>query len=238
MTHPASDSQLRTIHGDLSQRAVADTRTLAWQPSPSGTVWRKRLHLVGPPEAGQVTSLVRYEPGATFPAHDHPHGEEIFVLAGTFSDEHGDWPAGTYLLNPEGFRHAPFSRDGCVLFVKLRQYSGSGRSHVVWSVDDLDWQVTAHDGIRTKILYSDPAFPDHTQLEQWRAGTAPGVWSYAGGVELFVLKGSCEDEYGVYAAHTWLRMPAGGRHRPSSAQGCELYVKTDALPALQSMAEQ
>ena len=125
-----------------------------------------------------------------------------------------------------------------MLFVKLRQYSGSGRSHVVRSVDDMDWQVTAHDGIRTKILYSDPAFPDHTQLEQWQAGSAPGVWSYTGGVELFVLKGSCEDEYGVYEEHTWLRMPAGGRHRPTSAQGCELYVKTGALPALQSMAEQ
>ena len=77
------------------------------QPSPSGAVLRKRLHLVGPPESGQVTSVVRYQPGATFPEHGHPEGEEILVLDGTFSDEHGDWPAGTYLLNPEGFHHAP-----------------------------------------------------------------------------------------------------------------------------------
>ena len=34
--------------------------------------FRKRVHLVGAAEAGQVTSIVRYEPGATFPPHDHP----------------------------------------------------------------------------------------------------------------------------------------------------------------------
>ena len=100
------------INGDLAIRATVDTRSMDWTASPSGTVWRKRVHLVGAPESGQVTSVVRYEPGATFPAHDHPEGEDIFVLDGVFSDEHGDWPAGTYLLNPEGFRHAPFSETG------------------------------------------------------------------------------------------------------------------------------
>jgi hypothetical protein len=50
------------INGDLSVRAVADTNRMEWAPSPSGSVWRKRVHLVGPPESGQVTSVVRYEP--------------------------------------------------------------------------------------------------------------------------------------------------------------------------------
>ena len=71
-----------SINGDLSARIVVDTKTLPWTPSPSGTVWRKRLHLVGPPEAGQVTSLVRYEPHSEFPSHDHPEGEEILLGGG------------------------------------------------------------------------------------------------------------------------------------------------------------
>lgn len=108
------------LNGDLRLRADADTAAMGWSSSPSGSVWRKRVHLVGPPESGQVTSVVRYEPDSSFPAHDHPEGEEILVLDSVFSDEHGDWPAGSFLLNPEGFRHAPFSRPGCVLFVKLR----------------------------------------------------------------------------------------------------------------------
>ncbi len=92
------------INGDLSVRAVADTTQMEWAPSPSGSVWRKRVHLVGAPESGQVTSVVRYEPNSNFPLHDHPEGEEILVLEGLFSDEHGDWPAGTFL--PQAASHA------------------------------------------------------------------------------------------------------------------------------------
>ena len=63
-----------SIHGDLASFARADTERMPWTPSPSGTVWRKRVHLVGAPESGQVTSVVRYEPDSTFHAHDHPEG--------------------------------------------------------------------------------------------------------------------------------------------------------------------
>jgi anti-sigma factor ChrR (cupin superfamily) len=104
-------------NGDLTARALMDTRNMPWSASPSDTVWRKRVHLVGPAESGQVTSVVRCDPGATFPEQAHPGGEEILILDGVFSDEHGDWPQGSYLLNPDGFRNAPFSRDGCAIFV-------------------------------------------------------------------------------------------------------------------------
>ena len=40
------------------------------------------------------------------------------MLEGVFSDEGGDHAAGTYLRNPPGSAHAPFSREGCLLFVK------------------------------------------------------------------------------------------------------------------------
>jgi len=125
------------INGNLSVRAVADTNRMEWTLSPSDSVWRKRVHLVGPPESGQVTSVVRYEPHSKFPTHDHPEGEEIFVLDGVFSDEHGNWPAGTYLLNPEGFRHTPFSVPGCLLFVKLRQFPGRTRRHIAIATDKI-----------------------------------------------------------------------------------------------------
>ena len=115
------------LNADMSRRVVVDTASMDWQPSPSPTVWRKRLHLDGPAETGRVTSIVRYDAGSRFPEHAHPDGEEIFVLDGVFSDEHGDYPAGAYLLNPDGTTHAPFSRLGCTLFVKLRQYAGADR---------------------------------------------------------------------------------------------------------------
>jgi anti-sigma factor ChrR (cupin superfamily) len=221
-----------TLNGDLSVRVAVDTTRMEWTASPSRTVARKRVHLVGPAEHGQVTSVVRYEPGSTFPAHDHPDGEEIFVLEGVFSDEHGDWPAGTYLLNPEGFRHAPFSRPGCVLLVKLRQFPGRDRKHVVVATPTMRWQPGAIRGIEVKQLYAQPGFTDSTRLERWAAETAVGPVGYAAGAELFVLEGELKDETGRFGAGTWLRFPVGSGHRPATAAGCVLYIKEGGLAYL------
>ncbi|TMH72944.1 MAG: anti-sigma factor [Betaproteobacteria bacterium] len=175
------------INGNLSVRAVADTTRMEWAPSPSRSVWRKRVHLVGPPESGQVTSVVRYGPRSRFPAHDHPQGAEILVLEGVFSDEHGDWPAGTFLLNPEGFRHAPFSEPGCVLFVKLRQFPGRERSHIVIDTHKLAWEPSSLPAVAYKALYQQTGFSDVMRLERWEPQADLGVVSYEQGAELFVL---------------------------------------------------
>jgi anti-sigma factor ChrR (cupin superfamily) len=212
----------QTIHGDLSARIAVDTRELPWAASPSAAVWRKRLHLVGPAESGQVTSLVRFDAGAQFPWHDHPEGEEVLVLEGVFSDEQGDWPAGSYLLNPEGFCHAPYSRAGCLLFVKLRQYPGTARRHVALNTSALTWQ--ALDGRAMQPLYAQAPFTDSTRLERWEPGAAAQL-SYLQGAELFVLRGALSDEHGTYGRHTWLRLPAHSVHSAVTVEGCDLYIK-------------
>ena len=231
MSSPDGDAPL---NGDLSKRAVVDTTALEWMPSPSKTVWRKRLHRVGPAESGQVTSVVRYDAGASFPVHDHPEGEEILVLEGIFSDEHGDWPAGTWLLNPEGFRHAPFSREGCVLFVKLRQAAGAARRHIELSTDQLAWRDAGLVGVQRKELAAQPEFSDSTWLERWNPGSVPGEREFEGGAEYFILEGGFSDDAGDYGQGSWLRLPAGSRHRPVTQEGCLLYLKVDALNDLRS----
>lgn len=222
----------QTIHGDLSLRVAVDSKTLPWTVSPGAGVSRKRLHLVGPTESGQVTSVVRYQENSRFPAHDHPDGEEILVLEGVFSDEYGDWPAGSYLLNPEGFRHAPYSRDGCLLFVKLKQFPGRSRAHVAQNTNELPWQTV--DGRAVKALYAQAGYADSTRLERWAVASNCGTLSYPNGAELFVLSGSFADEHGSYDAHTWLRFPLQSAHRPHTAAGCELYIKEGGLAYLRS----
>ena len=64
------------------------------------------------------TALVHWAPGTVFNPHTHPGGEEIFVLQGTFSDEHGDYPAGAWLRNPPWSSHKPFSNEGTLIYVK------------------------------------------------------------------------------------------------------------------------
>jgi anti-sigma factor ChrR (cupin superfamily) len=223
---------VKAIHGDLKALCSQDTAKMAWTASPSGTVWRKRVHLVGPAESGQVTSVVRYERNSNFPEHDHPGGEEILVLDGIFSDQQGDWPAGTFLLNPEGFRHAPFSRDGCVLLVKLRQYPGPDRLQVATNTDLLAWQQTAIHGVSSKPLYTQNGYTDCVELQKWEADTDPGVTGYPGGAEIFVISGSFADENGRYTEGYWLRFPCDATHHPHTSTGCTLYVKKGGLKYL------
>ncbi len=110
----------KNLHANLDQRVVLDTTTLPWTPSPMAGVERRMLDRRGG-EVARATSIVRYAPGSHFERHCHGGGEKILVLEGTFSDEQGDYPAGTYLRNPVGSSHAPFSESGCTTLVKLHQ---------------------------------------------------------------------------------------------------------------------
>lgn len=222
------------LNGQLDRRTAVDTSQMEWTPSPSGTVWRKRVHRVGPAESGQVTSVVRYEPDSEFPPHDHPEGEEILVLEGVFSDEHGDWPAGTYLLNPEGFRHAPFSQPGCVIFVKLRQYPGKDRAHLALPTATSPWQPTLDEGRSEKLLYRQDNYTDTTRLEKWAAGAGPLKLHWPEGAEVFVIRGEFRDEEGAYPAGTWLRLPAGSEQLAESGPGAELYIKEGGFTYLRA----
>ena len=213
------------INGDLSQPVSVATATMPWSPSPSPSVWRKRMHRVGPAESGQVTSIVRYDAGSEFPAHEHPDGEEILVLEGTFSDDRGDFPAGTYLLNPEGYRHAPSSREGCVLFVKLRQFPGLDRRQVAIDTAAMPWQAGDLAGVASKPLYQQAGYSDVMTLERWSAGARLGRREYPAGVEIFVIEGEFSDGAAAYPAGTWLRLPVGSSHAPQTGSGCTLYIK-------------
>ena len=220
------------LNGELDRRTFVDSSEMEWVESPGGEVLRKRLHRVGPPESGQVTSIVRYQPGSEFPSHPHPEGEEILVLEGVFSDEHGDWPAGTYLLNPEGFEHKPFSREGCLLFVKLRQFPGRERKHVVENTLEAEWRSNIRPGGYWKKLYAQEPFTDHMRLERWTTPDDIGQLNFPQGAELFVLEGSFQDDQGSYSKHSWLRLPPGSSLTPHGSEACELYIKEGGFPYL------
>jgi anti-sigma factor ChrR (cupin superfamily) len=215
-----------SLNADMIQRVVIDTGAMVWQLSPSPTLWRKRLHLDGPSGAGRVTSIVRYDPGSAFPAHDHPDGEEIFVLDGVFSDQTGDYPAGAHILNPEGFRHAPFSHEGCTLFVKLRQYAGADRPHQRRDTGKLEWQKRRGGMIAEMPLYEQDGYDGRTSLIQFEPGARGPKHSHPFGEEVLILEGSLEDEFGTYGVSTWIRNPVGSPHAPFSDGGCIFFLKT------------
>ncbi len=221
---------MQNINSDLSKYARMDTSSMDWESSPSGSVWRKPLYREGG-ESGPVTSIVRYDAGGKFPVHSHPQGEEILVLSGVFSDEHGDYPAGTYLLNPSGTQHAPHSDTGCTLLVRLRQYDGADRKHLKLDTTTQQWLPGLVPGLSVKPLYSQENYHESMALVKWEPGTYFNHHAHCGGEEILVLEGTFEDEHGQYPAGAWSRGPHMSKHKPFSTQGCVIYVRVGGLPA-------
>ena len=178
-------------------------------------------------EAARATSIVRYQPGAGFDAHTHPQGEEILVLEGIFEDENGAYPAGTYLKNPPGSSHRPFSRDGCTIFVKLRYMQPDDTQQVVIHTREAQWLPGLVEGLQ--VLPLSEYGGEHTALVRWQPGTRFQPHRHYGGEEILVLDGVFQDEFGDYGQGMWLRSPHLSVHQPFSEPGCTILVKVGHL---------
>lgn len=213
------------LNMDFSRRVVIDSHQQDWIASPMPGVWRKPLAREDT-ERGHAASIVRYEPGASFSAHNHPKGEEILVLEGVFSDETGDYPAGTYFRNPEGFRHAPFSTEGCVILVKLHQFQPDDNAHVCIDTNTAQWLPGQG---RLEVLPLHDFNGEHVALVRWPAGERFQPHVHVGGEEIYVISGEFIDEQGRYPAGSWIRSPHLSRHNPHVEQATLIWVKTGHL---------
>lgn len=99
---------------DDTEQKVIDTRCAAFTPGRAPGLTELVLHEV----PGETVRLVRFAPGTVLPTHSHAGGEELLVLEGSYSDEDGDYPAGTWVRSPVGSSHAPRSGEGCLLWIK------------------------------------------------------------------------------------------------------------------------
>src|SRR5579872_2900809 len=215
------------INSDLGARAVMDAGAMPWVPSPLVGVERKMLERDGG-EVARATSIVRYAAGSAFDSHEHGGGEEFLVLEGVFSDELGDYPAGTYVRNPPGSRHRPFSRGGCVLFVKLRQIAAGDGARVVIDTTGASWQPYpgAH-GLDMMMLHTHGR--ERIYLARWAPGASYPMHRHRGGEEVYVLSGELGDDLGTYPTGSWIRNPVGSQHAPFSKAGAIIYVKSGHL---------
>jgi anti-sigma factor ChrR (cupin superfamily) len=215
------------VNADFSLLAVVRPQDAEWVPSPMPGVERLMLDRIGG-EVARATSIVRYAAGSRFSQHSHGGGEEFLVLDGVFSDELGDYPAGTYVRNPIGSAHAPHSREGCTIFVKLHQFAPGDGERKVIDTRRAVFQPGLSEGLSVLPLHSFGS--ENVWLVRWQPGARLPRHSHWGGEEVLVLEGSCDDENGHYPAGSWIRSPHGSRHTPSSAEGCLVYVKTGHLP--------
>ena len=217
------------LHDDFSLRVVDLAAAARWQASPLPGVERRLLDRIGG-EVARATSVVRYAPGARFERHVHGGGEEILVLDGVFSDDSGDHPAGSYLRNPPGTAHAPWSEPGCTLFVKLWQFAADDCIPLCIDTRRQAWRPGLVPGLSVLPLHSHDGVD--TALVRWAPHTRFQPHVHAGGEEIFVIEGVFSDEHGDYSAHSWLRSPRWSRHAPfTGAEGALIYVKVGHLGA-------
>lgn len=215
------------VNADFTRRACVTPRSYAWVASPQPGVERVMLDRVGA-EKARATSIVRYAAGTDFPSHPHPGGEEILVLSGVFSDEDGDYPAGSYLRNPPGSSHQPFSRDGAIIFVKLWQMPpDENRSVRIDTREPSRWTAVA--GRASCPLFSDGA--EQVSLERLRPG-ARLFDTAVEGAEVLVLQGVLREGAQQYLRGSWLRLPPGAYPGFSAGgEGLTVYLKTGRLAA-------
>jgi len=215
------------INADFSKPVLSIPSEEDWLHSPEYGVDRRMLDRIGD-EAARATSVVRYAPGSAFPVHEHAKGEEFLVLEGVFSDESGDFPAGTYVRNPPGSRHAPRSAGGCRILVKLRQFAACDVARVVidtgdeaaWSRDDLSASLPLHAFGTEKVAMRRLAPGGSLEFD---VGT--------GGLELFVVSGALDYAGKLLGAESWLRLPTGTHAGISTADDTLFWLKTGHLPA-------
>jgi anti-sigma factor ChrR (cupin superfamily) len=201
---------------------VVHSNDMEWEASPMAGVWRKPLAREAA-EHGHTTSVVRYDAGSRFSAHLHPLGEEIFVIEGVFSDEHGDYPAGTYLRNPPGSKHSPSSEQGCVLLVKLDQFDPQDDVSLRIDTGNDDWFPAEDDLHVMPLHYFDT---EMVALHKWPANGRFPPMQHFGGEEIFVLSGVLQDEYGVYPAGSWMRNPHNSEHARVVEEDTVTWIKT------------
>jgi quercetin dioxygenase-like cupin family protein len=67
------------------------------------------------------TILLKFAAGATYPAHNHPGGEEIFVIEGDIKLGKDHLYTGDYLYTAANGKHAVRSENGCIVLVNVPQ---------------------------------------------------------------------------------------------------------------------
>lgn len=216
------------IRADFSQRVVVTPDDYEWITSPSPGVERMMFDRIGE-EVARATSLVRYAPNSRFPKHTHDGGEEVFVLKGTFADEHGVYREGCYLRNPIGTSHQPrIGKQGCLIFVKLHQFSRNDSFHFHLDTKAQSWHQGLVEGLHVLPLHQFEG--ESVALVRWDPHTKFQKHQHFGGEEILVLKGTFYDEHGSYPQGSWIRSPHLSSHQPYTKEdGALIYVKVGHL---------
>lgn len=215
------------LNANFDERVAVHASTLDWVPSPMAGVDRRMLDRIGD-EVARATSIVRYAPDSRFSSHVHTGGEEFLVLEGVFQDEHGDFPAGSYIRNPPQSSHTPGSQQGCVIFVKLWQFDMADRNQVRVDTNKLAFTPDMdRPGVEIVPLFHDAN--EHVSIERWQPNLTLPIHA-PDGMEILVLDGTFNEAGETFEQQSWLRLPKGSETALTSGRsGTRIWIKQGHL---------
>ena len=215
------------LNADFTKRVTMHGSEIPWKASPMAGVDRRMLDRIGD-EVARATTIVRYAPRSHFSSHVHTGGEEFLVLDGVFSDEHGDFPAGSYIRNPPESSHTPGSEPGTTIFVKLWQFDLSDRTHIRIDTNKARYVPDPdRTGVHVLPLFHDPH--EDVAMERWDAGATVTV-NAQDGAELLVVDGGFELNGEAFTPQSWLRMPKGDKIEVRAGdEGAKVWIKRNHL---------
>jgi anti-sigma factor ChrR (cupin superfamily) len=110
-------------HGGLATTIGGSTyirpSQMEWRPTRFEKVSIKVLYEDA--ERGEMTCLLKLEPGAHIPFHKHPEIEQSLVLEGSVEDHDGIATAGDYVWRKPCSFHDNHSPGGAILFAVYRK---------------------------------------------------------------------------------------------------------------------
>jgi quercetin dioxygenase-like cupin family protein len=97
---------------------IVKTNSTNWEPLIENGINTKGIHIIPlrTNETGRAPSIMlKFDAGASYPYHNHPAGEELFVLKGSCYINEAKLEEGDYLYTPPGAKHSVRSETGCTL---------------------------------------------------------------------------------------------------------------------------
>jgi len=106
------------ISSDINNYIVRSNQK-DWQPLVEKGISYKGISVISlhydEEKKRSTTILLKFEPGATYPYHNHPAGEEIYMLSGEAILENVTLSQGDYLYTPPNFKHSVTTIKGCTM---------------------------------------------------------------------------------------------------------------------------
>lgn len=112
----------KTIGGSI----YVKPRDMDWKPSQFEGIDMKVLYQ--DKKKGEMTVLLRWQPGTTLPFHKHPEIEQTYVIEGSFYDHDGICSAGEFVWRKPLSKHETHSDEGCTILAIYRKPNIFARS--------------------------------------------------------------------------------------------------------------